>query len=258
MEGKERKVKETEKGRKGKLVLSTMLWLWPAKLNPASTQQLSRVSTLLLPYILLITRGSLKLKCTEGWGLEEIQTKLPFSDKWKFKHNCFLGFDQVIFSILHTCRYKEDSILFILLSLFEMSALRGWYSRKAYWLYNLLKYPVSFLTWCGSQNNVPSSPNVHFLIPGTCEYVILHCKGILLMWSIWRWGDYPELSGWTYIITKGLISRRSESGRRFDHRSRWWAGEVEGERERKKSEDAVLLLTLKWRNGHEPKNAGGI
>lgn len=38
---------------------------------------------------------------------------------------------------------------------------------------------------CGGQNNVtlPSiDPNVHILILGTCEYVILQGKGTSLMW----------------------------------------------------------------------------
>ena len=102
----------------------------------------------------------------------------------------------------------------------------------------------------------PSSPNVHFLIPGTCEYGILYCKVFLLMWSILRWRGYPELSGWIQYNHKDPHKWKVQSQRGDVITKADW--EQEREREERNLKVLCPCWLWKWRKGHEPENAGGI
>ena len=59
------------------------------------------------------------------------------------------------------------------------------------------------LVGCGGKNHGPLPPpqNVHILIPGTCEYVMLQSKrdfADVIKLRLLRWDEYPGLSRWAH------------------------------------------------------------
>ena len=83
-----------------------------------------------------------------------------------------------------------------------------------YGLVNLNLQLMSFLVW-GAEQQPPK--DVFVLIPRTCDYVDTWQGGSMTADGIkaadqptLRWGDYPELSGGSNVITRVLLSERGK------------------------------------------------
>lgn len=84
--------------------------------------------------------------------------------KWEIQSHCPMLSQ-------HHCSLEQDGQ-----SIFDLRTLQ-WKPQVAHIKPFSVPGTAARFTWCGQQNNaLPSSKDVHILIPGTCEYVIVYVK----------------------------------------------------------------------------------